>query len=185
MNCITLIILKKCLNLIIKMEETIEFLRDKKLLAEDKESFKIIHDDAGELSLNELLEEYKNNSNLRLAAEFDNYKKRTSKEKSELVNSTKVKMLSSILDMDSDISLALKSITNEEAREGVSLIASKVDKFLKSQGIESIQTDTYDSELHEPISVMEIGESKIIDVISKGYTLDGKPFRYPKIILGK
>ena len=49
MNCITLIILKKCLNLIIKMEETIEFLRDKKLLAEDKESFKIIHDDAGEL----------------------------------------------------------------------------------------------------------------------------------------
>lgn len=167
------------------MEETIEFLRDKKLLAEDKESFKIIHDDAGEVSLNELLEEYKNTSYLRLAAEFDNYKKRTSKEKEDLVNTTKVKMLSSILDMDSDISIALKSIKNEEAREGVALIATKVDNFLKSQGIESIQTDTYDKELHEPISVMEIGESKIIDVISKGYTLNGKPFRYPKIILGK
>lgn len=167
------------------MEETIEFLRGKKLLAEDKESFKILHDDAGEVSLNELLEEYKNNSYLRLAAEFDNYKKRVIKEKEELVNNTKVKMLTSILDMDSDISLAIKSITNEEAREGVSLIASKVDKFLKSQGIEPVQTETYDSELHEVISVMEIGEEKIIDVISKGYTLNGKIFRYPKIILGK
>jgi len=167
------------------MEETIEFLRGKKLLAEDKESFKILHDDAGEVSLNELLEEYKNNSYLRLAAEFDNYKKRVIKEKEELVNNTKVKMLTSILDMDSDISLAIKSITNEEAREGVSLIASKVDKFLKSQGIEPVQTETYDSELHEVISVMEIGEEKIIDVISKGYTLNGKTFRYPKIILGK
>ena len=167
------------------MEETIEFLRGKKLLAEDKESFKILHDDAGEVSLNELLEEYKNNSYLRLAAEFDNYKKRVIKEKEELVNNTKVKMLTSILDMDSDISLAIKSITNEEAKEGVTLIASKVDKFLKSQGIEPVQTETYDSELHEVISVMEIGEEKIIDVISKGYTLNGKIFRYPKIILGK
>jgi molecular chaperone GrpE len=167
------------------MEETIEFLRGKKLLAEDKESFKILHDDAGEVSLNELLEEYKNNSYLRLAAEFDNYKKRVIKEKEDLVNNTKVKMLTSILDMDSDISLAIKSIANEEAREGVSLIASKVDKFLKSQGIDPVQTETYDSELHEVISVMEIGEEKIIDVISKGYTLNGKIFRYPKIILGK
>ena len=167
------------------MEETIEFLRGKKLLAEDKESFKILHDDAGEVSLNELLEEYKNNSYLRLAAEFDNYKKRVVKEKEDLVNNTKVKMLTSILDMDSDISLAIKSITNKEAKEGVTLIASKVDKFLKSQGIEPIQTETYDSELHEVISVMEIGEEKVIDVISKGYTLSGKPFRYPKIILGR
>jgi len=165
--------------------ETIEFLRGKKLLAEDKETFKIIHDDAGEVSLNELLEEYKNDSYLRLAAEFDNYKKRAIKEKEDLINNTKVKMLTSILDMDSDISLAIKSITNEEAKEGVSLIASKVDKFLKSQGIETIQTETYDSELHEVISIMEIGEEKVIDVISKGYTLGGKPFRYPKIILGR
>jgi molecular chaperone GrpE len=174
------------------ISKTVEFLRDKKLLDVDKDSFKIIHDEAGEVSLNELLEEFAGmcgqngaDSHMRLAAEFDNYKKRTSKEKQDLVNSTKVKMLSSILDMDSDISLALKSITNEEAKEGVSLIASKVDSFLKSQGIESIQTDTYDSEIHEPISVVDIGESKIVDVISKGYTLNGKPFRYPKIILGK
>lgn len=122
---------------------------------------------------------------LALMAEFDNYKKRVIKEKQDISDNTKVKMLTSILDMDSDISIAIKSIKNEEAKEGLNLIASKVESFLKSQGIDAIQTENYDEELHEVISVMEIGESKIIDVINKGYTLNGKPFRYPKIILGK
>ena len=122
---------------------------------------------------------------VRLYAEFDNYKRRTMKDKEELVVNTKVKMLSSILDMDNDLSIAIKSVKSEEAKEGLSLITQKLDNFLKSQGVEVIQTETYDDEIHEVISVMEIGESKIIDVISKGYSLNGKPFRYPKIILGK
>ena len=122
---------------------------------------------------------------VRLYAEFDNYKRRTMKDKEELVVNTKVKMLSSILDMDNDLSIAIKSVKSEEAKEGLNLITQKLDNFLKSQGVEIIQTETYDDELHEVISVMEIGESKVIDVISKGYSLNGKPFRYPKIILGK
>ena len=122
---------------------------------------------------------------VRLYAEFDNYKRRTMKDKEELVVNTKVKMLSSILDMDNDLSIAIKSVKSEEAKEGLGLITQKLDNFLKSQGVEIIQTETYDDELHEVISVMEIGESKVIDVISKGYSLNGKPFRYPKIILGK
>jgi molecular chaperone GrpE len=122
---------------------------------------------------------------VRLYAEFDNYKRRTMKDKEELVVNTRVKMLSSILDMDNDLSIAIKSVKSEEAKEGLSLITQKLDNFLKSQGVEIIQTETYDDELHEVISVMEIGESKVIDVISKGYSLNGKPFRYPKIILGK
>jgi molecular chaperone GrpE len=122
---------------------------------------------------------------VRLYAEFDNYKRRTMKDKEELVVNTRVKMLSSILDMDNDLSIAIKSVKSEEAKEGLSLITQKLDNFLKSQGVEIIQTETYDDEIHEVISVMEIGESKIIDVISKGYSLNGKPFRYPKIILGK
>jgi molecular chaperone GrpE len=122
---------------------------------------------------------------VRLYAEFDNYKRRTMKDKEELVVNTRVKMLSSILDMDNDLSIAIKSVKSEEAKEGLSLITQKLDNFLKSQGVEVIQTETYDDEIHEVISVMEIGESKIIDVISKGYSLNGKPFRYPKIILGK
>ena len=166
--------------------ETVKFLRDKKLLAEDKETFKIIHDEAGEVSLNELLEEWSTetkNSHLRLAADFENYKKRVQKDKEELVTNTKVKMLQSILDMDNDIFYALKSVNEENS--GVKLIAQKLENFLKSQGVESIQTETYDEDLHEVISVLEVGETKVIDVASKGYTLNGKPFRYPKIVLGK
>jgi len=59
-----------------------------------------------------------------------------------------------------------------------------MDKFLKSHGIESIQTDKYDSDIHEVISIINPNGTNIIDVISKGYSLNGKPFRYPKVILG-
>jgi molecular chaperone GrpE len=120
---------------------------------------------------------------LLLYADFENYKKRVQKDKEELVTNTKVKMLQSILDMDNDIFYALKSQNVEDS--GVKLIAQKLDTFLKSQGVEAIQTETYDEDLHEVISVLEIGETKVIDVASKGYTLNGKPFRYPKIVLGR
>jgi molecular chaperone GrpE (heat shock protein) len=72
--------------------------------------------------------------------------------------------------MDSDISIAFKTIENEDAKKGVSLIASKLENFLKGQGIESIQTEIYDADEHEVISV-DIGESKIIDVASKDILL--------------
>lgn len=124
-----------------------------------------------------------NDKYLRLAAEFENYKRRVQKDKEELVTNTKIKMIQSILDMDNDLNFAIKS--SGEISDGVKLIISKIDSFLKSQGIENIQTEEYDEDLHEVISVIPSDESKIIDVVSKGYTLNGKPFRYPKIILGK
>ena len=119
---------------------------------------------------------------VRLYAEFDNFKRRAAKEKEETRINTKTSMLSSILDIDSDLAIAMK---NNKDNEGLKLIMSKLEKFLNSQGVESIQTENYDVDIHEVISVMEIGEEKIIDVVSKGYTINGKPFRYPKIILGK
>jgi len=125
------------------------------------------------------------NKYLLLYADFENYKRRVQKEKEEIKNNTKVSMITSILDMDNDIELAIKNIKDESAREGVTLIASKIQSFLKTQGIETIQTETYDEDLHEVISVLEIGETKIVDVVSKGYTLNEKPFRFPKIVLGK
>ena len=126
-----------------------------------------------------------NNKYMLLYADFENYKKRVIREKEEIKNNTKVSMITSILDMDNDIALALKNIKDDSAREGVQLIANKIETFLKSHKIEIIQTETYDRDLHEVISILPIGESKVIDVVSKGYTLDGKPFRYPKIILGE
>ena len=166
--------------------DTVEFLREKKLLGEDNKKFKIIHDEAGELVLNEIMDEYaeikSKDSYMRLYAEFENYKKRVQKEKDELIINTKAKMLNSILDLDSDLHIAKKSIGESE---GINIILNKVHNFLKNQGIEEIQTETYDSDLHEVVSMLETGEEKIIDVVSKGYSINGKPFRYPKIILSK
>jgi molecular chaperone GrpE len=166
------------------MSDTVKFLKEKKLLNEESNTFKIIHDDAGEVILNDLLEEYSNSKKedyLRIAAEFDNYKKRVIKEKQDLVNSTKANMLTSILDMDNDLSIALKN-TNDD---GVKLIANKLTTFLKSQGIEEIQTEIYDEDLHEVISIIPGDNNKIVDVVTKGYNINGKPFRYPKIVLSK
>ena len=119
---------------------------------------------------------------LRLYADFDNYKKRSIKDKEESTVQVKINLISSILDLDNDLSLAKKNLPDSE---GLNLIFQKLTNFLKTQGIEEIQTDTYDADLHEVISVLETGENKIIDVISKGYKIGEKPFRYPKIILSK
>lgn len=129
-----------------------------------------------ELIKNELNDKY-----MRLFAEFENYKKRVQKEKEEIKMTTKVTMLSSILDLDSDLSIAVK---NEAQSEGMKLIMSKLEKFLNSQGVESIQTEKYDSDVHEVISVVGDG-TRIIDVVGKGYSLNGKAFKFPKVIIGK
>lgn len=152
-----------------------------------KEDVEINLEDNPRLHVSVLEEQLKEEKNkyLLLYADFENYKRRVQKEKEELKNNTKVNMITSILDMDNDIELAIKNIKDDSAKDGVKLIASKVQSFLKTQNIEPIQTETYDEDLHEVISVLEIGETKIIDVVSKGYTLNGKPFRFPKIVLGK
>jgi molecular chaperone GrpE len=122
---------------------------------------------------------------VRLYAEFENYKRRVQKEKEEIKFNAKVGMVTPILDMDNDVAIAIKNIKDESAKQGVQLIAQKLENFLKSQGIETIQTETYDDELHEVISVVPTGKSEVIDVVSKGYMLNGKPFRHPKIVIGK
>ena len=149
---------------------------------ENEEKKEILEETVVEVTVEQKLKESEDKY-LRLYADFENYKRRVQKDKEELVLNTKTKMLSSVIDMDNDVTLALKSM--DKVDKGVLLIAQKLETFLKSQGIEPIQTETYDDELHEVISVTESGAKKVIDVVSKGYTLNGKPFRYPKVVLGK
>lgn len=149
---------------------------------ENEEQKEILEETVVEVTVEQKLQESEDKY-LRLYADFENYKRRVQKDKEELVLNTKTKMLSAVLDMDNDLALALKSM--DEVGSGILLIAQKLETFLKSQGIEPIQTETYDDELHEVISVTESGAKKVIDVVSKGYTLNGKPFRYPKVVLGK
>jgi molecular chaperone GrpE len=124
-------------------------------------------------------------SYLRLRADFENYKKRASKEKEELKLKTKIETLQSVLEIDNDLHIAQKSIKDPKSTEAVKIITDKLTKFLESKGFEEIQTKTYDSDLHEVISVLETGKEEIIDVVSKGYTLNGQIVKYPKIILSK
>lgn len=165
---------------------TVEFLREKNLLADNNTKFKIIHDDAGEVVLNEIMDEYADlkskDAYMRLYAEFENYKKRAQKEKEDLVMDTKIKMLNSIMGVSNDLDIAKKSVSDSE---GINIILNKINNFLKSQGIEEIQTNDYDPDIHEVVSILNTGEQKIVDVVSKGYSINGKPFRYPKIILSK
>lgn len=121
---------------------------------------------------------------VRLYADMDNLKKRLTKEKNESVEKTKIKMIESILDMDNDISIALKNMGGD-IPEGVNLIVKKLKNFLKSQGIEEILVDKYDPDIHEVISVIETGEEKIVEVVSNGYKMGDRVVRYPKIILSK
>jgi molecular chaperone GrpE len=168
MSFIIRVQLKNYLNLIINME--------------NEEQKEILEETVVEVTVEQKLQESEEKY-LRLYADFENYKRRVQKDKEELVLNTKTKMLSSILDMDNDISIALKSM--DKVDEGVLLIAHKLDTFLKSQGIETIQTEVYDEDLHEVISVIPSDVQKVVDVVSKGYSLNGKPFRYPKIVLGR
>jgi molecular chaperone GrpE len=153
---------------------------------ENKEEVEVVNEyvEKNEYTLEEVnqIKTDLNDKYLRLFADFENYKRRVAKEKDDLRMNTKTMMLTAILDLDSDLSIAVKSSKDPD---GLKLIMSKLEKFLNNQGVESVQTDSYDEDLHEVISVLEIGEEKIVDVVSKGYTLNGKPFRFPKIILGK
>jgi molecular chaperone GrpE len=124
-------------------------------------------------------------SYLRLLADFENYKKRASKEKEEIKSKTKIETLGSILELDNDIHIATKMIKDEKSLSSINILTDKLNRFLKINGIEEVQTDIYDSDLHEVISVVETGKEEVIDVVSKGYTMNGKIVKYPKIILSK
>jgi molecular chaperone GrpE len=132
-----------------------------------------------------------NDKYLRLYADFENYKKRSQKEKEDIRNLTKIETLSAVLDVDNDLSIAFEKLKNNEefmaptGSDGISLVISKVSKFLKSQGIDIIQTDIYDPSIHDVVSIVPGDEEKIIEVVSRGYSLNGKIMRYPKVIISK
>ena len=124
-------------------------------------------------------------SYLRLLADFDNFKKRTIKEKEEIRIKTKLESLQSVLEIDNDLHLAQKVLKDTKSIEAVKIITDKLTNFLKSKGFEEIQTETYDEDLHEVISVLETGKESIVDVVAKGYKLNGQVVKYPKVILSK
>lgn len=122
---------------------------------------------------------------LRLYADFDNFKKRYNKEKLEIESNTKLETLSSVLEIDNDLNLSLKFLKDENSINAVKIIIDKLSKFLKSHNIEEVQTSEYDEDIHEVVSVIESDKKGIVDVVSKGYKMNNKIVKYPKIILSK
>lgn len=131
---------------------------------------------------------------LRLFAEFENYKKRTSKERIDLFKTAGQEILQSILPVLDDFDRAQKEIQKSDdksIKEGVNLVHNKLKDILKSKGLEEIEvnaSEIFDADKHEAITQIPAPtddlKGKIIDVIEKGYKLGDKIIRYPKVVTG-
>lgn len=132
---------------------------------------------------------------LRLAAEFDNYRKRTLKEKANLILNGGEKSLNSILPVIDDLERAIKTMDTATdvaaVKEGVELIYSKFITILAQNGVKIIETkgQPLDTDYHEAIAVIPAPEEeqkgKIIDCMQTGYTLNDKVLRHAKVVVGE
>jgi molecular chaperone GrpE len=131
---------------------------------------------------------------LRLAAEFDNYRKRTLKEKIELSKQAGEKIFESVLPVIDDFERALQLIDTskdmEAMKNGIDLIYNKFRDFLAQNGVKEVEAldHEFNTELHEAVTKMSVTDKKlkgkVIDVISKGYMLNEKVIRFPKVVVG-
>lgn len=130
---------------------------------------------------------------LRLFAEFENYKKRTSKERSELFKTANQEVLQAMLPVMDDFDRALAEISKSEDEnlvKGVELIHNKLKDTLFSKGLEVVEIksgDAFDADFAEAITQIPAGDKlkgKVVDVIEKGYKLGDKIIRFPKVVIG-
>lgn len=136
-----------------------------------------------------------NDKFLRLYSEFDNYRKRTNKEKIELISSASGVLLKDLVPVLDDFERAI--VNNEETnevsalKEGFHLIYTKFKSVLESKGLKQMHTkgEAFDSELHEAIANIPTPDKdlkgKIIDEVEKGYYLNDKLIRYAKVVVGQ
>lgn len=150
-----------------------------------------------ENELNDLQNKYDelNNSFLRLHAEFDNFRKRTLKEKAELIRSGGERVLLDIITLVDDFERALAILHDVEDKdamlEGMDLIYSKFISFLTQHGIKEIVTigQPFDAERFEAVTTIPATDASekglIVDCIQKGYEMNEKIIRFPKVIVGE
>lgn len=132
---------------------------------------------------------------IRLHAEFDNFRRRTLKEKADLIKTGGEKTIIDLLPVLDDLELAVKSIQTaqdlDSVKEGVQIILNKFGNFLKQQGVEEIEAkeQDFDTDKHEAITKFpapsEELKGKVIDVIKKGYQLHDKVIRFAQVVVGE
>lgn len=135
-----------------------------------------------------------NNKYLRLYAEFDNYKRRTNKERLELLQTAGKDVLSSMLPVVDDFERALKAIETasdiEAVKDGIVLVHNKLKSILSQQGLKEMESigNVFDADIHEAITNIPAPtddmKGKVIDQVEKGYYLNDKVIRFAKVIVG-
>jgi molecular chaperone GrpE len=131
---------------------------------------------------------------VRLYAEFENFRKRTSKEKLDLIKTANEGLMSSLLPVVDDFDRALKNMPDDEMvkpiKEGVVLISNKLSKELANKGLQEMTAlnEDFNSELHEAITQIPAPtpelKGKVVDVVEKGYFLGDKVIRFAKVVIG-
>ena len=150
---------------------------------------KVKKESEAEEMLMELQDKY-----LRLSAEFDNYRKRTLKEKADLTKYASEEVLVGLLPILDDFERAMDSMNKtgdlQSLKDGISLIYNKFSEFLKQKGIQEIESlhQDFDTDCHDAVTKIQAPEKKlkgkVVDVIEKGYLLNGKVVRYSKVVVG-
>ncbi len=135
-----------------------------------------------------------NNSYLRLMADFDNYRKRTIKEKADLIKNAGERIICDFLPIIDNFERALASMKTAEdvdaVRQGVELIYNQVMAMIKANGVAVIETENapFDTEYHEAITTIPAPmpelKDKIVDCTTKGYTMNEKVIRHAKVVVG-
>ena len=146
-------------------------------------------------SVKELNEQIKNEKDkyVRLFAEFENYKRRTAKERLDLFKTAGKEVLSSLIPVVEDFKRALnQEDSSKEDTQGIQLIYNKLLETLKNQGLEELEVeigDLFDSEIHEAISQIpaqyDDQKGKIIDIIEGGYKLGDQVIKFPKVVVAQ
>lgn len=136
-----------------------------------------------------------NDKYLRLTAEYDNYRKRSLKERMDLIKTAGDDILKSILPVVDNIERAQKSIDEakeiEPIKEGIRLISKTFTDFLEQRGVKEIEAvgKEFDTDLHEALTKVPAPEEKlkgkVVDVVEKGYLLHDKVIRYAKVVIGE
>ena len=181
----------------LNVEETQNTAEEQPQNDQAEEAAPLTHEEQLEKELEEAqtaIEEQKDKY-LRLSAEFDNYRKRTIKEKAELILNGGEKSISSILPVIDDFERAIKTMETAKdvsaVKEGVELIYNKFMAVLAQNGVKVIETkdQPLDTDYHEAIAVIpapsEEQKGKILDCVQTGYTLNDKVVRHAKVVVGE
>jgi len=153
--------------------------------------------DKKQVEIDKLKEELKNinDKHQRLLADFDNYRKRTMKEKADLIKSGGESVLNNILPIIDDFERALDSLKDvpddDAGKQGTTLIYNKFEEFLKQNNVKEIEAlnQDFNVDLHEALTKIpapkEELKGKVVDVILKGYLLNEKVIRFAKVVIGE